>query len=134
MPGQIAPSSRIIDIAHLLPDPIGYVTGVVSNFVSSGYDPNTSVIRLGITGRGKAPNYKIEEPSFLWPLPVPSPQGETTFQMTVTPNRTFSGPNHREMFELEDLVWHTENWSTDTTSFAELKALLTSVSEGGGQH
>ena len=134
MSGPIEPNSRIINIAHLLPDPIGYLTGVVGNFVSSGCDPDTSVIRWGIMGTGKAPNYKIEEPSYLRPLTIPSPQGETTFEMTVIPNRTFCGRNHREMFELEDHFWHPENWTTDATSFTELKAVLTSVYEGGVKH
>lgn len=63
MTGQIAPSSRISDIVHVLPDPIEYVSSVVGNFVSHGYDPETSAIRIGVTGAGFAPNYKIEEPT-----------------------------------------------------------------------
>jgi hypothetical protein len=37
MSSQIEPGSRISDVIHILPDPIEYVSGVVSNFVSYGY-------------------------------------------------------------------------------------------------
>ena len=39
MSDQMTPGSRISDLAHILPDPIEYVSGVVGNFVSYGYDP-----------------------------------------------------------------------------------------------
>src|SRR5258708_2187407 len=77
--GQIAANSQIIDIVHVLPDPIEYVRNVIGNFVSHSYEPETSRIRIGIKGTGMAPNYKIEEPSFLWPQTIRS----LTFEMTV---------------------------------------------------
>jgi hypothetical protein len=130
MSGQIAPNSKIIDIVHMLPAPVEYVRDVVGNFVFHRYDPETSAIRIGIKGSGIAPNYKIEEPSVLRVFTV----GSLSFEMTETPARTFNGRGHREMRELDDRERHDENWSTETVTFAELKALLGSLSQSGRRH
>ncbi len=125
MSSQITSGSRISDIFHVLSDAVEYVRGVVSNFVSHGYDCETSAVRIGVTGAGVFPNYKIEEPS----VPVTVTVLSRQFEMIMTPARTFSGRNHREMTELDDHERHDENWSTDTMSFAELKALLSNLSQ-----
>jgi hypothetical protein len=130
MSDQMTPGSRISDLVHILPDPTEYVSGVVGNFVSYRYDPETSAVRIGITGTGVAPNYKIEEPN----VPVTVAVRSHSFEMTMTPAHTFSGRNHREMTELDDHERHGENWSTDAMSFAELKALLSSLSQSESQH
>jgi hypothetical protein len=123
MSGQIRSGFRIGDLVHVLADPTGYVSGVFSNFVFYGCDPETSAIRIGVTGAGIFPNYKIEEPG----VPVTITIHSCQFEMTETPARTFSGRNHREMTELDDHERHGENWSTDTMSFAELEALLSNL-------
>ena len=123
MSGQIASGSRIDDLIHILSDPIEYVGGVISNCVYYGFDCENSAIRIGITGTGLFPNYKIEEPS----IPVTVTVLSRQFEMTTTPAHTFSGRNHREMAELDDHERHDENWSTDTMSFAELRALLSNI-------
>jgi len=130
MDDQMTPNSRISDIGHLLADPIGYVNEIISSFVFYGYDPETSKVRIGITGKGDAPNYKIEEPSFTAPLAVCS----LPFEMTVTPAHTFNGRSHTEMTRLDDHPWHRENWSSDVMSFSELTALLSSLSRSESQH
>src|SRR5712692_1951203 len=119
MSGQIALDSRISDLVHVLSAPLEYVSGVVSNFVLYGYDRETSAIRIGVTGEGIFPNYKIEEPSVSVTITVRSCQ----IEMTKTPARTFSGRNNREMAELDDHERHDKNWSTKTMSFDELVAL-----------
>ena len=108
MSGRIAPSSRISDLIHVLSDPNEYVSGVLGNFVSHGYNPETSAIRIGVKGTGVAPNYKIEEPSFLITLNI----GSQPFEVPITPAHTFSGRNHREMKELDDLERHDAAWSS----------------------
>jgi len=106
------------------------VSGVASNFVSYGYDPETSAIRIGVTGDGVAPNYKIEEPS----VPVTVTVRCHPLEMTMTPARTCSGRDHREMMELDDLERHGENWSTASMNFAELKTLLSNLSQSESEH
>jgi len=130
MSGRIAPSSRISDLIHVLSDPNEYVSGVLGNFVSHGYNPETSAIRIGVKGTGVAPNYKIEEPTVLITITV----GSLPFEMPMTPAHTFSGRNHREMRELDDLEMHGEAWSTASMSFAELKTLASNISQSGSEH
>jgi hypothetical protein len=125
MPGQLAPTTRIIDLVHTLSEPTDYIRNILGNFVSRGYDPETSVIRIGIKGMGLAPNYKISEPSFLQTLTI----GSVHATFTVTPACTFNGRNHREMTELDDLERCDDHWSNVTSGFVELRALLSSLSQ-----
>ncbi len=120
---QITPSSRVSDLINVLSDPVAYVSGVLSNFAFYGYDRDASTVRIGITGTGIFPNYKIEEPS------VPG-----QFDMIAIPGRTFSGRNHRQMTELDDHERHDENWSTARMSFAELDALFSNLSQSKVRH
>jgi hypothetical protein len=112
------------DLSHTLADPVNWLNGVVSNFVSHGYDSETSAIRIGITGRGIAPNYKIEEPSNAFVLQI----GAQKFEMTETPARTFNGRDYEEMTELDNLERRDENWSAAAMKFIEAKALLATLS------
>ncbi len=125
MPGSIASNARINDLVHLLSDPVAYVRGVLWNFDHFRYDPETSVIRVGTTGAGRHPNYKIEKPSA--PVTIELQNRRFKFTVTVTPAHTFSGRNHREMTELDDCERHDEHWSSETTTIAELQALLANL-------
>jgi hypothetical protein len=116
-------ASQIGDLVHVLADPVGYVNAVVSNFVAYGYDPETSAVRIGVTGSGVAPNYRIEKPSVQFTFNI----GGTTITMIETPGRIFNGPNHREMTELYDLERHAKNWSENMMMIVELKTLLSHI-------
>jgi hypothetical protein len=129
MSGQIEPGSRISDVIHILSDPTEYVRGILGNFVFYRFNPETSAIRIGVKGTGVAPNYKIEEPS----VPVTVMVGSYPLEITMTA-RTFSGRDHREMVELDNLERHGENWSTASMSFTELKMLLSNLSRSGSEH
>ena len=48
--------------------------------------------------------------------------------------RTFSGRDHREMVELDDLEMHGEAWSTASMCFAELKTLASNISQSESAH
>jgi hypothetical protein len=130
MSRQILPTSRVSDLIPVLSDPIEYVRGILGNFVSYGCDPETSAVRVGVTGAGVCPNYKIEEPSFSHTVTVLSLHS----LCTATPAHTFCGRNHREMTELDGQWRRDNNWSTATMSFAELKALLSNLSQSTSIH
>ncbi len=115
---------------HLLDDAKGYISGIITNFYEYGYDPLTSAIRFGRTGTGKAPNYKIEEPSYPRTLRVRG----LAFELTVTPASTFSGRNHRKMIELDDCERHDRNWMADTMTIADLEGLLSKVGQSEQIH
>jgi hypothetical protein len=59
--------------------------------------------------------------------------GSYPLKITMTA-RTFSGRDHREMVELDDLERHGEAWSTASMSFAELKMLLSNLSQSECKH
>ncbi len=122
--------TTLAEFVLVLADPVGYVTGMLSNFVTYGYDEGNSTIWIGVTGSGIAPNYKIEEPSR--PVVINVRGNEMT--MTATPGRTFSGRNHREMTELNDLERHDDHWGAHTMTFAELKILLSQLSQSKSAH
>ena len=91
-----------------------YIEGVMSNFLSCGCNPKAHKIRLGMSGVGIAPNYRIEEEEQNT-LILPD------FTIAGPCSRTFNGRSHREMTELDDHQWHSNNWSRLIT-FAELQA------------
>ncbi len=126
---MIARDSRFIDVAHLLIDP-NYVRHVITNFVSNGYDPATAKVRMGITGTGAAPNYKIEEPSFPKALQI----GPIEPAFKATPARIFNGRFHTEMTGLYDLERKDDNWSSDTMSLADLRRLHASLARSWRVH
>jgi hypothetical protein len=123
---SIAPDVRVSDLVHVLSDPVAYIRGILRNFDQSQHDPADSVIRVGTTGAGFQPNYKIERPS----APATFNVGHRQFTMTVTPADTFSGRDHREMMELGDHPWHSKHWSSAMSTLAELQALLTGLLRG----
>ncbi len=123
-------SSTVVDLLPRLADPAAWLTGLLSNFVSHGYDPEASVIRHGLTGDGIVPNYIIQEPS----RPVVLQIGSFKTQLAEYPHRTFSGRNHRELVELDDLEWQDDHWSTETITFAEAKNLLARLHKHRGVH
>jgi len=113
-------SSTAADLIHTLTDPEAWLMGLLSNFVSYGYNAKTSIIRIGTTGRGILTNYIIQEPSKLVSLKI----GAMQLQLTAIPHRTFSGRNHREMVEFDDLEWQDHHWSSKAITFDEAKDLL----------
>jgi hypothetical protein len=130
MSGQLPTTTRISDLIHALADPVEYINGMVCNFVVHGYDPETSVVRIGITGAGVAPNYRIEKPSYRHTLKIRN----VTLEVTVHPAQIFNGRNRREMVELYDLEWRDGNWSAETITLDELKAWLSKLSQSPSIH
>ena len=107
------PDNSINDILRGVVDRNSYIQGVLSNFISSGCNPKAHKIRLGTSGEGFAPNYRIED------------EAENTlilrdFTIAGTGSRTFNGRSHREMTELDDHPWHSNHWSR-LISFSELQ-------------
>jgi hypothetical protein len=109
---------------------VDWLKGILGNFVFHGFDSETSSIRIGITGSGIAPNYKIEHPSRPFVFQI----GTQKFKLTGTPARTFNGRSHEEMTELDDLERHDEHWSLATIKFIETRALLARISQSKSTH
>jgi hypothetical protein len=121
---MLSRSLTAANLIHVLANARSWLTGVLSNFVLHGYDPDTCAIRIGIKGNGIAPNYKIEEPDKSVTVQI---RGRK-YELTMTPARIFNGRNNNEMAELYDLERHDENWTATTIRFDEAKALLANLS------
>jgi len=117
-------NATVNEVVHLLDDPTAFIQGILENFVVYGYDPHSSVVRIGVSGFGSAPNYKIENQPHHDTYPIPNEQGgSTTVTLTAIPNHTFRGGNHSEMIELNDMCYG-DKWSTATMTHRELQVLL----------
>jgi hypothetical protein len=104
-----------------------YLDGVLVNILAAeagGLDPEKLRIRIGVTGQGSRPNYRIES-SELEGIEVTfnSPSGPVTLPRSAL-HKTFRGANHSEMVELDDLGSHERSWSTDTVSGSQIKLML----------
>jgi hypothetical protein len=62
------PDARITDIVESLANAEEYVRGIIGSFIQHSFDKQQSVVRIGISGSGIAPNYSIEEPCERVPL------------------------------------------------------------------
>lgn len=60
---KISPGATIADITHLLADGEEYVRRIMENMMSGPYDRDDAVVRIGVSGTGIAPNYRIEYPN-----------------------------------------------------------------------
>ena len=114
---EIAPDATIADITHLLADAEEYVRRVMENMMSGPYDRDEAVVRIGVSGTGVAPNYKIEYPRDQPDLVV---MGHT---LRSQPAETHSGRSHKGLRHLDDL-FRGERWSTRTMSFVDLQNLI----------
>ncbi len=122
MEQHLSPDATIADITHLLADAEEYVRRVMGNMVSGPYDRDRAVVKIGVSGGGTAPNYRIEYPADDQPDMVVL--GHT---FIVQPADTYSGRSHKELSHLDDLYRRDEHWSTRTMSFADLQNLIGSL-------
>jgi hypothetical protein len=128
MSARIAQDARANDFVISLLDPVAFLSEVVRNF--RAYGPKAASVRFGITGAGKAPNYKIEEQSVVVQLPI----GLYQVPITVTPGNTFSGRHHRSLPELDDLQMIDKSWSTRTMTLSDLELLLSRLMQSRKTH
>ncbi len=100
--------STIASVAHLLEKPEDYVPAVFGKINSSQRSDPPAAVRIGVTGDGKFPNYRIEHPTGL--------------------DGPFSGVTHNEITPLSE---RDDGWSQATMSFEEVRSLLARVRKGG---
>lgn len=111
--------SRVSDVLHTLDDPVEYVRGIAGSFVEYQFDKTTSVVRIGISGRGIVPNYSIETPC--------EPDPAALIKIRVSKRHVFNGRSHKEIL---DDSFIGESWSSDGMKFSEVQGLLGQLREG----
>jgi hypothetical protein len=109
---QLAPDATIADVVPTLEEPDAYVRQALQNLHQEAKKEPKSVITIGITGKGKFPNYKIDVPGDHLGLDM----------VYNAPVKVFSGRTH-EIINDPDKV-RGENWSAKSLSLDQLRNIL----------
>jgi len=99
-----------------------YVRRVLANLPEAkggGLGRRTLAVRIGITGNGFAPNYRIESPEL-----ASHNVASAGMMLARDVYKFYRGMNHEEMTELDDLLRRDEHWSTAVTGFDQVELLL----------
>ncbi len=105
MSATLSKDAKLGDLLALLDNPEGYVREVFGVMHAANKAHGDIVVRLGVTGTGKFPNYRIE----------PSQGGEPIFAV--------DGANHKRWPEGENFG-DPANWSSSTMSTDQVRDLL----------
>lgn len=108
----INPNSTLDDVASRLLKAGEYVLGVFNHMYECRKKMGTSYVRIGVTGEGKVPHYRIEYDVVDQKYPIPIYDA-------------FNGWNHEKLVD-EDVL-RDGNWSTRRMDFDEVVAVLTKV-------
>ncbi len=99
-------SATIKDVLHTLRDPVEYVRGVLGNFYACGLSTEQSSVRIGVSGNGIVPNYKIE------------------IQSNYDIYFMCSGMTHKVKSRQWYSMFGGESWSDNYMTFSEVRDLL----------
>ena len=115
MAEHIAPDSKVSDIVGTLSNPTEYVRRIIENFVGDKFDRQNAVVRIGVTGAGIVPHYKIEYPTIIKIAGV---------DHSMKAARIYHGSSHKEMKTFANEDAREEHWSTASMSFGDLTTLI----------
>ncbi len=107
----IARDATLASIRKKLDKPEDFVIGAMRNMRPLWRDNPDTRLRIGVTGKGKAPNYRLE--------PTESTEGVA-----------FNGANH-EPFPPDEQINGAANWSTATMSWLDLQATMGEIRSKG---
>jgi hypothetical protein len=107
---DLPPDATIPGILDQLIDRVSYVRGVLGNMGPYRLREGSAVVRIGITGEGKAPNYRLE-----------CQPGEDGARDTAK-DQAFNGSGHK-VFR-DDSVLREEHWSKQASSFEDIQGLM----------
>ena len=105
MPTSLAQNATLRDVVPSLDKPESFVRQVVGVMHEATKEYGEIVMRLGITGTGRAPNYRIER------------------KEDGTPVLALDGANHKRWADGENFS-SAPNWSTTVMTKDEVTALL----------
>jgi hypothetical protein len=101
MSEEIKPDATIADVLHRLNKPKDYVRGVLLNILKYKNNGMLPVVRIGITGKGFSPYYRIES-------------GDQSFG-------AFNGESHKPFKNIE---LHEHTWSTKYMTFEQVQTQM----------
>lgn len=112
---HIPPDSTIRDIVPTLHGATEYVRAVFGNMADFQKEHGGAYVRIGTTGRGRVPNYRLQ---FAYSEVTDFVVGEDEKYFSA-----FSGRTHRKL-EWGSKELQSESWSTRVMNFAEVGTLL----------
>ncbi len=107
---SIPSNSTITDTSQRLVNPVEYVPAVYGKLHRAHKNYPFAVVRIGCTGEGKFPNYRIEDGH------------------GVVVCGPFNGQSHGDLTNAGNP--EEENWSSNAMTHSELKTLLQQVRQG----
>jgi hypothetical protein len=100
---ELAPDATIADIMSSLSQPENYLIAVLRTFYGMKKTQGQVSVRIGVTGQGKMPHYRIDDVATSKPIQAFDFLGEPF-------------PDYRPA--------ETEGWSTESMTFAGVQQLL----------
>lgn len=102
--GKIPANANVASHHQYLDDADSYIGGLYGNLHKAQKQNGTTVVRMGISGTGRRPSYRIEHPD------------------GTEPDVPFDGQTHRPFTDTVGVAAAT--WSSEVNSFEEIEALL----------
>ena len=111
------PDSHITDILNTVYDPKEYVRRILANFIAGEFNKDEAVVRIGISGNGRAPHYCIEQGA----RTLRDPDSGRELGEKFEKRGIYHGRNHSPILEdqFKDL-----SWSSCTASYKEVETIF----------
>lgn len=122
--GRINNIAKISDIVDKLSKPEDYVRRVYGNMLAYKNENGAAFVRIGITGKGRAPHYRLQHSrTVVFLLPPDDWDEKRKVEEWKLYYRAFNGTSH-EMMNWSDEQLSENNWSGEEMSLEDIKALL----------
>lgn len=125
---MLADDATIRDVKHSLLQPERYVRLVLSNIIAAEKEYGPVVVRIGITGTGQLPHYRIDRRSKLEIF-----DSELVAYVAL---QAFNGRNHHPLATVpegeEGDILRDEHWSTAAMTREEVMTLLGEIRKKSG--
>jgi hypothetical protein len=134
MTAALTQDSIITDVLATLASPESYVRGMLENMYACKREHGNAAARIGITGGGVAPNYRIEYEHEAYPLRIGA---KGFFKVGIV--GVFDGRNHKMIKWIDDIAQENgipvqdEHWSCRVMSLDDAAALLGTIRKAKGR-
>jgi hypothetical protein len=130
----LASNSTIRDVRTDLAQPERYVRLVLANIMASEREHGPVVVRIGITGTGQFPHYRIDRREMREAIDL-SIESSRREEVHYEPIQAFNGRNHKPLANVPDGeevdVLREEHWSEAAMSREDVMNLLGAIRQKG---
>lgn len=126
---MLAQNATIADVRHKLAQPERYVRLVLSNIMAAEKEYGPVVVRIGVTGTGQFPHYRIDRREVRQIL--------DSELMAYVALQAFNGRNHLPLAMVpegeEGDILRDEHWSTGDMTREQVMTLLGEIRQKGSR-